>query len=120
MRCLEFARTVSNVDAANIGVAARKDMSVVALYSALMDGQCKRVVLDDPPATQDVASDPAGRGPAIEMLNCLQITDVNRLPALLAPAKIEFFNSIPAAYAWANKISTKIKGDAFEIIKEKQ
>ena len=120
MRCLEFARTVSNVDAANIGVAARKDMSVVALYAALMDGQCKRVVLDDPPATQDVASDPAGRGPAIEMLNCLQITDVNRLPALLAPAKVEFFNSIPAAYAWANKISTKIKGDAFEIIKEKQ
>jgi cephalosporin-C deacetylase-like acetyl esterase len=118
MRCLEFARTVPNVDAANIGVAARKEMGAVALYAALMDGKCKRVVLDDPPATQDVASDPAGRGPAIEMLNCLQITDVNRLPALLAPAKIEFFNFIPAAYDWANKISSKVNNNAFAIIKE--
>jgi cephalosporin-C deacetylase-like acetyl esterase len=119
MRCLEFARTVSNVDAEHIGVAARDEMGVVALYAALMDGKCNRVVLDNPPATQDVASDPSGRGPAIEMLNCLQITDVNRLPAILAPAKIEFLNSIPAAYDWANEISSKIKGNAFEIINEK-
>jgi cephalosporin-C deacetylase-like acetyl esterase len=119
MRCLAFARTLSNVDAKNIGVAARDEMSVVALYAALMDGHCNRVVLDNPPATQDVTSDPAGRGPAMEMLNCLQITDVNRLPAILSPAKIEFLNSIPHAYDWANLVSSKVKGNAFLVIGKK-
>jgi hypothetical protein len=119
IRCLAFARTLPNVEADHVGVAARDEMSVVALYAALMDGNCQRVVLDNPPATQDVPSDPLGRGPAMEMLNCLQITDVNRLPALLSPAKIEFLNVIPPAYNWANEVSSKLKGNAFAVTGKK-
>jgi hypothetical protein len=101
LRCIEFCRTIKGVDPEQIGIAARDEMSVVALYSALLDGKCKTIVLKNPPATQDAASNPDGRGPAIEMLNCLRITDVYQLPALLTPTEIIFIGEFPDAYSWS-------------------
>ncbi len=74
-----FPVTPPQFDPDSIGIAARDEMGVVALYSALLDGKCKTLILKNPPASQDVASNPDGRGPAIEMLNCLRITDVCHL-----------------------------------------
>ena len=104
LRCLQFVRTLTGVDTTKIGIAAKEEMSVVALYAALMDGKCETVIVKNPPATQDVAGDPNGKGPAIEMLNCLQITDVNRLPALIWPTKTMFVGGVPSSYQWAEKI----------------
>jgi cephalosporin-C deacetylase-like acetyl esterase len=108
MRCMEFCRTLNGVNPDSIGIAARDDMGVVALYSALLDGKCKTLILKDPPATQDETSSPDGRGPAIEMLNCLRITDVYQLPALLMPAEIIFTGEVPETYKWAENLLVKL------------
>ena len=107
-RCIEFCRTLDGVDADSIGIAARDDMGVVALYGALLDGNCKALILKNPPATQDVASSPDGGGAAIEILNCLRITDVFQLPALVSPAEIVFIGNMPEAYKWAEEVLTKL------------
>ncbi len=62
----------------------------------------------DPPASQDSPSQPDGRGAAIEMLNCLRITDLYQLPALLTPAKINFQGEVPETYQWSEKILSTI------------
>lgn len=108
MRCIEFCRTLGGVNADSIGIAARDAMGVVALYAALLDGNCKSIILKDPPASQDVASSPDGRGAAIEILNCLRITDVYQLPAFLSPAEIIFAGDIPEAYRWSDNVLKKL------------
>ena len=108
MRCMEFCRTLPGVDPAKISIAARDDMSVVALYSALMDGNCESLILKNPPETQDLASDTFGKGAATEMLNCLRITDVYQIPALLSPAIIQFAGQIPPAYKWSQDLLAKL------------
>jgi len=101
LRCIEFCRTLNSVNPDSIGIAARDEMGVVALYSALLDGKCRTIILKDPPPTQDAASSPDGRGPAMEMLNCLRITDVCYLPAMLAQTEFIFIGEIPDSYKWA-------------------
>lgn len=113
LRCIEFCRTLDNVDPDHIGIAGRNDMAVVALYAALMDGNCSEVILGNPPATQDAPSQPDGRGPTIEMLNCLRITDVYQIPALLHPAGITFSGEIPETYRWSEEILLKLGGKGF-------
>jgi len=117
LRCIEFCRTLPGVDPGKISVAARNDMTVVALYSALMDGKCESLILKNPPETQDQASDPSGKGAALEMLNCLRITDVYQLPALLSPAKISFVGKIPPSYQWSEKILEKIGMEPLTVIR---
>ena len=101
LRFLEFVRTLPGVDAEKVGLAARGEMGAVALYGALLDGNCAAVVLKDPPATQNLSSNKNGRGESIEMLNCLQITDMNQLPALIHPTKTVFVGTVPEAYQWS-------------------
>ncbi|MEN8227672.1 MAG: hypothetical protein ABFS38_05915, partial [Bacteroidota bacterium] len=60
---------------------AKEEMAAVAMYAALLDGNCHTLILKDPPATQDAPGRPDGQGAAIEMLNCLRITDLGQLPA---------------------------------------
>ena len=107
-RCIEFCRTLDGVNPDSIGIAAREDMGVVALYGGLLDGKCKTVILKNPPATQDMASSPDGRGAATEILNCLRITDVCQLPALVAPAEIVFIGNMPETYKWAEEVLTSL------------
>jgi hypothetical protein len=104
LRSMEFCRTLEGVDTGKIGIAARDEMTVVAMYAALLDGHCHTLILKDPPESQDSPSRPDGRGAAIEMLNCLRITDLYQLPALLVPAKIRFQGEIPEVYQWSEKV----------------
>ncbi len=108
LRCLEFCRTLPGIDPGKVSIAARDDMSVVALYAALMDGNCESVILKNPPETQDTTSDPYGKGAATEMLNCLRITDVWQIPALLSPARIRINGNIPPAYQWSQDLLVKL------------
>jgi cephalosporin-C deacetylase-like acetyl esterase len=108
LRCIEFCRTLPQVDPQKISIAAKDEMTVVALYSALLDGRCEQLVLKNPPATQDVASQKNGKGEAIEMLNVLRITDVNQLPALITPARTTFIGEIPASYSWSAALLDKL------------
>jgi hypothetical protein len=107
LRCIEFCRTLPMVDPSQIGIAAKDGMTVVALYSALMDGNVGQVVLKNPAATQDVASRTDGKGEALEMLNCLRVTDVNQLPALILPTKTVFLGEVPESYDWSQQLMEK-------------
>lgn len=104
LRSIEFCRTLDGVDPGKIGIAARDEMTVVAMYAALLDGKCQSLTLENPPESQDAPSRPDGRGAAIEMLNCLRITDLYQLPALLIPARINFQGEVPEAYQWSEKV----------------
>ncbi len=108
LRFLEFTRTLPGVDVGKIGIAARGELGVVALYGALLDGNCHTLVLDNPPPTQNASSNKDGRGEAIEMLNCLQITDVNQLPALLQPTQTVFLGTMPESYQWSLKTLSNV------------
>jgi len=99
LRCIQFCRTLEGIE--NIGIAARNEMSVVALYSTLLDGNTNPLILKDPPASQNVSSRPDGRGPAIEMLNCLRITDLGQIPAMIAPTRTYIVGQIPNEWQWS-------------------
>jgi cephalosporin-C deacetylase-like acetyl esterase len=107
LRCMEYLRTLPGVDPSKISIAARNEAGVIALYAALMDGRCEKVILKDPPESQDVVSKPYGMGPSTEMLNCLRITDVYQIPALISPATVEFIGVMPDAYRWSVDVLKK-------------
>lgn len=108
LRFMDFIRTLPGVDSARIGVAGRGEMSVVAMYGALLDGNCKTVIIQEPPETQNAASNSDGRGDAIEMLNCLRITDVNQLPGLIYPTETLVSGEIPNSYQWSLDVAESI------------
>jgi hypothetical protein len=74
------------------------------MYAALLDGDCHTLVLKDPRASQDTPGQPNGKGAAIEMLNCLRVTDLYQLPALLTPTNIHFQGQIPDSYQWSEDL----------------
>ena len=47
------------------------------------------------------------------MLNCLRITDVYQIPALLSPASIQFAGKIPPAYQWSQDLLAKLGKEQF-------
>ena len=104
LRAIEAARALPGVDGARIAVAARGEMAAVALYAALLDGRVTGVFLDSPPPTQNAASQPDGKGPAIEMLNCLRYTDLPQVAGLLYPAQIVVAGRWPSSYSWAEEL----------------
>lgn len=104
LRGIEAARALPGVDAAQVSIAARGEMAAVALYAALLDGRIKTVFLESPPATQDAPSEPSGKGPAIEMLNCLRYTDLPQIAGLLHPARIVIAGEFPSTYSWAEDL----------------
>ena len=106
LRCIEFCRTLENVDGSKIGIAARDEMVIPALYAALLDGECYTVIVKDPPSTLDMVSQTNGRGASIELLNALQIADVNQIPAFLSPTFVLFIDKLPEAYDWSAKTLT--------------
>lgn len=107
LRCIEFCRTLKGVDPGKISIAADGPLSAVALYAALLDGRCETVILNNPPETQDTASSPDGKGAAIEMLNCLQITDLKEIPALLYPANVIVNSGVPSSWKWSEEVLKK-------------
>ncbi|HEY7498209.1 MAG TPA: hypothetical protein VH740_06840 [Vicinamibacterales bacterium] len=108
MRALGAARALPGVDSAQISIAARGEMTVVALYAALLDGRVTSVLLESPIASQNAASQPNGKGPAVEMLNCLRYTDAPHVAGLLYPARVVFSGDVPSTYAWAEELYRKL------------
>ncbi len=101
LRCIEFCRTLPMIDPERISIAAKDEMTVVALYTALLDGQCEQLVLKNPIETQNSTSQRNGKGQAVEMLNVLRITDVNQLPALVSPTHTTIIGELPESYLWS-------------------
>jgi hypothetical protein len=118
LRCIEFTRTLKNVNASKIGIAARDEMTVVALFAALLDGRCEKLILKDPPGTLDMVSPGDGRGASVELLNALQITDIYQVPAFLYPAEVRLIGNIPSKYKWSKDVLERINGSGNIIIKD--
>ncbi len=101
LRCLEFCRTLENVDASAVGFAGRNEMGIIAMYAALLDGKCHTLMLKDVPPTLDLPGAKDGRDASFEMLNALQVTDNYQVPALLSPTKIVFMEEMEDRYNWS-------------------
>lgn len=108
LRALQAVRALPQVDPARVALAARGEMAAVALYAALLDGEVGTLILESPPATQNAPSQPDGRGPAIEMLNCLRITDLPYVAGLLCPAELVLAGDVPATYEWAQEVYARL------------
>ncbi len=118
LRAIEAARTLPGIDPSQISLAARGEMSAVALYAALLDGRLKALFLESPPATQNAASQQNGKGPAIEMLNCLRYTDLPHITGLLHPAEIVISGEFPSSYDWAGDLYARLgSADKFRRVK---
>jgi cephalosporin-C deacetylase-like acetyl esterase len=100
LRCLEFCRTLENVDASAVGIAGRNEMGVIAMYAALLDSNCHTLILKDVPSTLNIPGAKDGRDASFEMLNALQITDNYQVPALLNPTRIVFLGAIEDNFNW--------------------
>ncbi len=90
LRCLETLRQLDGVDPDTIAIAARGEMTAIALYATLLDGNIHALLIQNPPPTQDAESSKDGRGEAIEMLNCLRITDLPQVAGILHPTKVYY------------------------------
>jgi cephalosporin-C deacetylase-like acetyl esterase len=112
LRALGAVRELPQVDAKNISLAARGEMCAVALYAALLDGRVRTLFLEDPPATQNTPGEKDGRGPAMEMLGCLRITDLPQVAGLLWPAELVLIGETPATYEWTEALFKKLGGPA--------
>jgi len=108
LRALASVRQLSQVDGQRIVMAARGEMAAVVLYAALLDGHVQTVLLEDPPATQNVASQPDGEGTALEMLGCLRVTDLPQVAGLLYPAELVFIGERPSSYDWAEELYRRL------------
>lgn len=108
LRAIEAIRLFPQVDANSIAIAARREMAAVALYAALLDGRIRTLFLQSPPATQNAPSRPDGRGQAIEMLNCLRITDLPQVAGLLYPTELVFIGDMPDSYLWAKELYERL------------
>lgn len=117
LRALEALRAIPAVKGQPISLAARGEMAAVALYAALLDGNIHTLFLQSPPATQNAPSRPDGRGEAIEMLNCLRITDLPQVAGLLFPTEIIVTGDYPDTYNWARDLYRTLgKPDLFRHI----
>ena len=108
LRALACVRELPQVDGRQIALAARGQMTVVALYAALLDGHVNTLFLEAPPATQNAPSQPDGQGDAVEMLGCLRVTDLPQVAGLLHPAELVFMGECPSAYDWAQDLYQRL------------
>lgn len=92
LRALELLRSLPDVDAARIAVTGKGEMAVNAMYSALLDGQVQRVILQSPTASHR-------QGP--HYLNVLRYTDVAEVASLIADLRVS--GEAPAELALARR-----------------
>ena len=109
LRCLEVLRKIPGIDPNNIGLVAQGEMVAIAAYAALLDGNVKSLILKNPPATQNIASEPSGKGEAIEMLNCLRITDLPQVAGLMFPKQLVLMGEQPKSYDWTEELYITLK-----------
>jgi cephalosporin-C deacetylase-like acetyl esterase len=108
LRALEAVRELPQVEAKRLTLAARGEMAAVALYAGLLDGNVSALVIESPPTTQNAPSQRDGRGEAIEMLNCLRITDLAQVAGLLFPTELVFAGQCPSTYDWAESLYRRL------------
>jgi cephalosporin-C deacetylase-like acetyl esterase len=110
LRALAAVRQLLEVDAERIVLAGSGEMAAVALYAALLDDNVSALILHNPPATQNAPGNRHGTGDAIEMLNCLRITDLPQVAGYLFPAELVFLGPRPLSYLWAEDLYCKLGG----------
>ncbi|MEM2849222.1 MAG: acetylxylan esterase [Candidatus Bathyarchaeia archaeon] len=108
LRAIEALKSISWIDAKRIGIMGSGEMSVPALYVALLGKDVFTLILNNPPPSQNTTSNPDGSGPAIEMLNCLRYTDLPYVAGLLWPTHLVFLGPRPETYAWAEELYVKL------------
>ena len=108
LRALEAVRALPHVQGKPVALAGRGPMAAVALYAALLDGRVSTLFLESPPASQNLPGPRDGSGPAIEMLNCLRITDLAQVAGLLFPAELVFIGDCPTTYDWAEELYRRL------------
>lgn len=108
LRGIAAVRQLPGIDPKQVCLAARGEMCVVALYAALLDGGVHSVLLENPPATQNVAGEKDGRGAALEMLDCLRITDLAQVAGMLWPAELILLGKTPVTYDWAAELYQRL------------
>ena len=108
IRALEAISRLNWIDTSNIGLMGSGEMSVIALYTALLWKKLSTLILHNPPPTQNLPSNPDGTGPCIEMLNCLRYTDLPYIAGLLWPTQIVFLGPYPETYLWTEKLYLKL------------
>lgn len=101
LRALEAVKQLFDVDSTGIALAGGGQMAAITLYAALLKGDMEAVVLEDPPATQNTASPTSDSDLTLEMLGCLQITDLPHVAGLLWPTELVFVAGRPESYRWA-------------------
>ncbi|MEQ9287187.1 MAG: alpha/beta hydrolase family protein [Cyclobacteriaceae bacterium] len=112
LRCLEVLRQLPGVDIENISIIAEGEMAAIASYACLMDEKVKSLWLKNPPATQNAPGQPDGTGMAIEMLNCLRITDVPQVTGLMYPRELVAIGEWPASYDWVKQVYETLENSA--------
>jgi hypothetical protein len=119
LQCLKVLRTIPGVDPDQIRILADGEMAAVAAYAALLDGNIKTLVLQNPPESQNLPSQPNGTGAATEMLNCLQITDLPQVAGLQFPHELVVVGKLPSTYDWAENLYRRLnKPQAFRVVEE--
>jgi hypothetical protein len=114
LRCLEALREIPGIDPDSISLIAQGEMAAIAPYAALLDGKIKALILKNPLATQDISSQANGRGMAIEMLNCLRISDLPQVAGLMFPNELVVMGKLPGSYAWTGELYKNLrKPDAY-------
>ena len=117
IRSLDFVRTLPDVDSSKVGIAARGEMTSITFFTALLDSKCNVLILENLHETLDVTSNPDGRGESLELLNVLQITDINQLPALIYPTQTYVYGNLPDSYQWSlNTLNNLGKNNKLSII----
>ncbi|NND05387.1 MAG: hypothetical protein HKN87_03315 [Saprospiraceae bacterium] len=111
IRSLAFLRSLPVIQKENISLAARDGMAAVAMYAALLDGQLASLIVQDPPPTQDQPSRRDGRGEAIEMMHCLQVTDLPQVAGILGDTKLFSIGRLPLSYDWALELHRDVLKD---------
>ncbi|WP_130860396.1 alpha/beta hydrolase family protein [Gracilibacillus phocaeensis] len=108
LRGVQALRSMPEVHPDKIVIAAEKDMTVPALYAALLDQRIYAVILKDPPASQDIPSNPNGNDHLIEMINALRHTDLPQVAGLIWPTKLIFLGNRPKSYRWSEAVHKKL------------
>ena len=108
LRALEVLEQLEWVDRSRMGIMGSGEMSVVAVYAALLRGGLRAVVLHNPPPSHNIPSNPDGTGPAVELLGVLRVLDLPVATGLLWPAELVFLGPRSAAYAWTEELYLKL------------
>jgi hypothetical protein len=108
LRAIEALKSLNWVDVKRIGIMGSGEMSVPALYATLLERSVYMLVLNNPPPSQNLTSNPDGSGSALEMLNCLKYTDIPYVAGLIWPTNLVFLGPRPETYAWAEELYVKL------------